>query len=232
VRKRLTKLIVFLLLGAIVNVAVAWGLALRAQEYPLSSHRVASWTTWYSSGVIHYGIQCQRGDVMSREKYQSDLKFSLANNLDHGFVEHLLLPESSEAARVRSIRIRSSDPLVIDVHCGWPMRSIRCEIHYSSTASVNGNVIDPGKVRMAYVSAVQAGMPVVFPLLPLWPGFAVNTIFYGAILWGVWMLFVVPGVVKRHRRRKRGLCPACAYPVGASQVCTECGKPLAALEAR
>ena len=29
-------------------------------------------------------------------------------------------------------------------------------------------------------------------------------------------------------RIKRGLCPACAYPVGDSEGCTECGKPLRA----
>jgi hypothetical protein len=33
--------------------------------------------------------------------------------------------------------------------------------------------------------------------------------------------------VKRSRAR-RGLCPACAYPIGTSPVCTECGKMLAA----
>jgi hypothetical protein len=29
---------------------------------------------------------------------------------------------------------------------------------------------------------------------------------------------------RREVRRERGLCPACAYPVGTSEVCTECGK--------
>jgi hypothetical protein len=29
--------------------------------------------------------------------------------------------------------------------------------------------------------------------------------------------------LRRHSRLKRGLCPACAYPVGESGVCTECG---------
>jgi hypothetical protein len=36
----------------------------------------------------------------------------------------------------------------------------------------------------------------------------------------------VRAVVARHfaaARIKRGLCPACAYPVGSSSVCTECG---------
>ena len=59
--------------------------------------------------------------------------------------------------------------------------------------------------------------------MPTWPGFAINTIFYAAMLW---LLFAAPFQFRRYRRIKRGLCPACAYPVGSSGVCTECGKPV------
>jgi hypothetical protein len=56
---------------------------------------------------------------------------------------------------------------------------------------------------------------------PIWPGFAINTLFYAGILW---VMFAAPFALRRRRRIKRGLCPACAYPVGDSSVCTECGK--------
>jgi hypothetical protein len=58
---------------------------------------------------------------------------------------------------------------------------------------------------------------------PLPTGFAINTVFYAAILWA---LFAVPFVLRRRRRIKRGLCPACAYPVGEGAVCTERGTPV------
>jgi hypothetical protein len=58
----------------------------------------------------------------------------------------------------------------------------------------------------------------------IWPGFAINSLFYAGILW---LLFAAPFALRRRRRIKRGLCPACAYPVGDSEVCTECGKPVA-----
>ena len=48
-----------------------------------------------------------------------------------------------------------------------------------------------------------------FGIVP--PGFAINTIFYAAILW---MIFVMPFAIRRRRRIKRGLCARCAYPVG------------------
>ncbi|MHC5022458.1 MAG: hypothetical protein ACYTGG_00915 [Planctomycetota bacterium] len=60
----------------------------------------------------------------------------------------------------------------------------------------------------------------VLPLRPLWPGFAVNTVFYAAM---IWLLIPGPFVLRRVIRCRRGLCPWCAYPVGASTVCTECG---------
>ena len=64
----------------------------------------------------------------------------------------------------------------------------------------------------------------MLPLAPLWPGFAINTIFYAAVLW---LLFAFPFTLRRRHRIKRGLCPACAYPFGDGAVCTECGKPVA-----
>ncbi len=63
----------------------------------------------------------------------------------------------------------------------------------------------------------------VFPLRPLPLGFAVNTIFYATILW---LLIAAPFALRRFLRLRRGLCPKCAYPMGESAVCTECGKPL------
>ncbi len=62
-------------------------------------------------------------------------------------------------------------------------------------------------------------------LLPrLWsPGFAINTILYATILWP---LIPGPFVLRRFLRLRRGLCPKCAYPMGESSVCTECGRLL------
>jgi len=60
----------------------------------------------------------------------------------------------------------------------------------------------------------------VLPLRPIWPGFAINSLFYAAVLLA---MFFAPFALRRMIRRRRGRCPACAYPVGTSAVCTECG---------
>ncbi len=58
---------------------------------------------------------------------------------------------------------------------------------------------------------------------PLWPGFAINTLFYATLLW---LLIPGPFALRRFIRRKRAQCPACGYPAGESAVCSECGRAL------
>ena len=57
-------------------------------------------------------------------------------------------------------------------------------------------------------------------------GFAINTMFYAAMLWLLFAALHPGGFVRRRIRARRGQCPACAYPIGASNVCTECGVAL------
>ncbi|MCI0348786.1 MAG: hypothetical protein L0Z53_05115, partial [Acidobacteriales bacterium] len=82
-----------------------------------------------------------------------------------------------------------------------------------------------GESRMTWRGGIlfPQGNGTHLSLNALWPGFAINTIFYATFLW---LLFAAPGLVRRRIRIKRGLCPACAYPVGESPTCTECGKPV------
>ncbi len=64
---------------------------------------------------------------------------------------------------------------------------------------------------------------VTLPFLPLWPGFAINTLFYAAIAWGLWQ---VPLAIRRRRRRRNGLCVRCGCDLKGlahGSPCPECG---------
>ena len=113
---------------------------------------------------------------------------------------------------------------------GWPtlaMSSIRYELTAYVPLGLGGGrryqLLDQGiPLRTSQLHLVLMG-PKQLPLRLIWPGFAINTVFYAAILW---LLFAAPFALRRRRRIKRGLCPACAYPVSDSPVCTECGRPV------
>ena len=64
--------------------------------------------------------------------------------------------------------------------------------------------------------------PRALPLLPMWPGFAVNTLFYAIILW---LLIPGPFVLRRLIRIRRGRCPKCGYDLRGDHDggCPECG---------
>ncbi len=83
----------------------------------------------------------------------------------------------------------------------------------------DGSLVESYLLTQADVGPVDYRL---LPLRPTWPGFAINTLFYAAILW------LLPGsfALRRFLRVKRGLCPKCAYPMGESSVCTECGRAL------
>jgi hypothetical protein len=105
---------------------------------------------------------------------------------------------------------RHYDILIVDA--GWPARSLhRVQTHVVSRSNIPGRRL-PIDDQLQWLRTVR----------PIWPGFAINTVFDAAILW---LLFAAPFALRRRWRFKRGLCPKCAYPVGASEVCAECGAP-------
>jgi hypothetical protein len=78
--------------------------------------------------------------------------------------------------------------------------------------------------RWALVVNPDAGArdQLAIPFQPLWRGFAINTMFYGAL---ALLLVVVPRSLGRARRRRRGGCEFCGYDLrhGAHARCPECG---------
>ncbi len=125
---------------------------------------------------------------------------------------------------------------------GWPLRSLSVHTLYRQSARsavqavpstwreqcalCGAALVDSSKcappcnaVNVLRIGAQQRPIPVGV----IWPGFAVNTLFYAVVLG---LLICGPFALRRFIRRKRGRCPACGYPAGESAVRSECGKQL------
>src|SRR5688572_21137615 len=104
-------------------------------------------------------------------------------------------------------------------HC-WHFDVIKSR-RVTWSPDISGIIIETSGIQLP--RNAPGNDPFALPLRLVYPGFAINMIFYAAILWVMWLLFAAPWALRRRRRIKRGLCPACAYPIGSNQLCTECG---------
>ena len=190
----------FLLAGAVVNVGVAWGC--EAWSRPKEP-----WRHYPRKGTVdpplpyEYVVLERRGVGLGIE---STLYTRLRLEIGTGF----------------------SLPFLMRTRSGWPSLAMTGEIEDTRP----GQTWPPVWNRITHAFAVKSDAVwrhprglVVLPLRPIWPGFAVNTLFYAAALW---LPTGGPFRLRRLVRTKRGLCPACAYPMGDSEVCSECGKAL------
>ena len=244
-RQRLFKLGAFALFGAIVNVGVAWGICIASPWYewtkPLEKTR-CGWCSFEVGELYWKGeLERRRGKVkvclhtapscgnandyrlyLSMEEWNACIPSWFAVN-DHQRVGTALSnqPEGphvwqweESAAGWPAMSVHSTTLLDFDFEAtdkaGWNSPMV---YRYRDSRGV---LVVPRSIRMPNVENR-------LPWAPVWPGFAINTIFYAAVLW---LLFAAPFALRRRIRARRGQCPACAYPVGASDVCTECGRRL------
>jgi hypothetical protein len=106
---------------------------------------------------------------------------------------------------------------------GWPLLAVsrRSALHEAApTALTDKEVFWRGWAPTPFGSTPASVIRP--PLHPEWPGFAIDTAFYGGI---VFLLWSAPGFLRRRSRLRRGACPACGYDLRGSSVgvCPECG---------
>ncbi|MCI0632244.1 MAG: hypothetical protein L0Y44_16495, partial [Phycisphaerales bacterium] len=202
-KRRLLRLGLPILAGAIINVAVAWGCA--ASIVLQSSDRVAmgvssqdppSWliAELRRSGRRRFDLR-SLGTSNMHEMFRRP--FGVVDTAMIDFLPH-------EARSVPSDCFQNCS--IIRDEAGWPMLSVSCEhVHLRDQETTRLGI----RLNDAPPTATDTMPERFLPYKPIWPGFAINTIFDAAILW---FLFAAPARLRRWRRIKRGLCPACAYP--------------------
>ena len=232
-KRRAVSLLVLLPLlvtgGAIVNVAVAWGCAVS-----LYANVQTMWTgyipaevpVWQANGWSRTGAaRIISHPFDSKDPERSEIHDFFLRTGKLGQTDKPL-PSWSRISETPTDAIHLETTNLVEDARGWPVLSMMCSFERSEwedtpDVEVRTRLGIPLENGPAFVLAGDEHR--ALPLRPIWPGFAINTILYASILW---VMFFTPGKVRRTIRRKRGLCRGCAYPVGASPVCTECGCPL------
>ena len=206
-KRRLFKLVVLLLLGATVNVAVAWGLA---GFYPATFDRTKSSLSdearrWASDkGVPYPVISSYKGlGIRWVVVYKS-----VAATMVSGGIEEPMI-----------------DYAGMEVDAGWPFVAMHEQSWIDDAASSSHRRIY--RTAIGLQSEATGLAPVIAPLRPIplnpaLPGFAINTVFYAAILR---LLMFGLSTTRRVIRHRRGLCIDCGYDLRSefSSGCPECG---------
>ena len=133
--------------------------------------------------------------------------------------------EADTTAHMRMRSIASGFPLLSLIGGQWSLTDFR-----------HGGTTSTGLLHTFELSFNQLKRPLgaekrMIPMTPIWPGFAVNTIFYAAMLWLLWIARRTPGKIRRFVRVSRGRCPACGYIIAPGTAaaspgggpCSECG---------
>jgi hypothetical protein len=135
----------------------------------------------------------------------------------------------------------SHPPTVLIERAGWPFRAFWGKVRiqeplpsdlrfvdgeWSITFPHKGTPADYVRWLVPRPSSIASEAAYRFlPARPLWAGLVGNTLFFA----GAWSLVLFgPVVIRRYLRRRRNLCPRCAYNLSATpsdSPCPECGIP-------
>ncbi len=192
-KRCLTKLVVFLLLGAIVNVAVAWG--------------CAKWSNW-----LETIIWLETPVTMS-----SPAAWQLDNVPKSWPDKPAYAATGGNGWKLLTDQVWTLDDKVFmlsEMRFGVPAKSFAYYRLLAQSSSTYWSEYRYANQRF--------GGNYPLPLHPIWPGFAIDTIFYAALTWILWSS---PFAARRMIRRRRGHCIKCGYDLRGdfSAGCPECG---------
>ena len=213
-------ILLFLLLGAIVNVAVAWACCAVCDE------------RWMPEGVSGGVLNVDLPEPVWDHCRRPELDWTCSHR-------RLSLSRLPVAVHGTSFQADADDgrwwAWCTLYASGWPLPSMAGELWEWRRWSPDGKrcvefgldrewLFLPPSERVA-VSPMfgRRGTVHPIPLRPLWYGFVIDTATYAVILW---LLLRGAHDLRRFVRRRRGLCPNCCYDLRGAPSgggCPECG---------
>jgi hypothetical protein len=205
-RRRLLNVGACLFIGIVINVGVAWWAIVRAQgrsAFDTPQNDRSKTRNWPSAAPDDWP-DAERRDVKHAEwgpTWGVDEEWAITWGIPGSSFEYqMFLTEA-----------------------GWPWHSLRAVggwrfDEHTKEQRLLGNAITRGLTRER--GEGRHRKLTTFPMAPIPLGFAANSILFASLIG------LPIGGVRRARRAlrvRRGLCIHCAYPLGTSTTCPECG---------
>jgi hypothetical protein len=218
-----------LLAGAVVNVAVAWGIAawmpLRA-----TSHKVALTSRGFNPGMLvpYSGLGWCTREWETTPPPGTDAIFMWPSGVESANEPGDVIVDNHEirADWGHGFQYVSGDPAAdydsVERAVGWPCLALWCGLDASSArgyAMLGGIEL---RTWPSWLRWVRPKPERYLPYRPIWGGILVNTAGFALAT-----LCMVVGLsrIRRGPRRCRGLCPSCSYSLAGLPfpTCPECG---------
>ncbi len=242
------KIVVFLFFGAVTTVAVAWVCAIDRHGQPLTPSQIQTNRVWDQSRVFvppksewmaivelsatghtERSYFSLRNDLFTPASPRLELDTTSVPGSRRGSTEWIGIRQTMEyniwnsARQAREDKCLGEWRMAARRSLGLPFRALTGEERFLVDES-SGNVLRQVLGAICLPQTKRSVEPIPpLPILPLWPGFALDAIIYAVALW---TLSSMPFVLRRLIRRRRGRCIHCGYDLRGtlSQGCPECGK--------
>jgi hypothetical protein len=102
---------------------------------------------------------------------------------------------------------------------GWPCRCVT-GTEMTSDRAIFGFYDAwpmPARLKPVFPAVLVVGF---VPYKPIWSGLLVNTLCFAMV---TWLTLRAASAVRSRRRRRRGVCEQCRYPLRGTSRCPECG---------
>ncbi len=213
-RRILSIAALVLLAGAAVNVAGTWGCAMWGpDDFPVTGDRG-------NAGGVSWHLEHGSSRVATW--------YFLLWDLPSDRFEDKQPPDAVLPTWARSVAAPPFPPVSLArsegrqaIAVGWPLRSMRYGADTVFTGAAVTYVVREGLVVSSTPGSLGFGG--ILPLRPIFGGFAANTLLDAVVVLAIGVALID---ARSRDRRARGCCPACAYPVGLTAQCTECGRPI------
>jgi len=199
-RRHVVRIAVCLVVGLVVNVLVAWGLALWTPMRTNSGHAkaISQWPAPAPSGWPAPVTQKRYGGA-------------------------------GWTWRIATVNAGGAMYAIARADYGWPWRTLSYA-QGTTNGGAGGTTITTVRLAdhwtgwelldSSWQRRLSASERVV-PLRPMWAGIFANSVAFGAL---AWLVIFGAGWIRRRTRAKRGHCVSCGYALAGLVRCPECGK--------